>query len=148
MAGLKIVLKDAAGIPTDDISVDGYVAVTDSVIFSPTGYSSFEGTGAPGARADYLQQVVANHVPMSVVTTLNKDIPISSGNCHISAKKDDNHVPGHAPAFITVPMPPAVLTSLGYLDEYILALNTLVSGGDLNKARRFLYGVMMLTRCR
>ena len=148
MAGLKIVLKDTAGNPTDDISVEGYVAVTENFILSQAGYNSFEGTGAPGARADTLQQVVTTNVPTSVVTTLNKDVAISSGNCHISAKKDDNHIPGQAPAHITVPMPPAVLTSLGYLDEYILALNALVSAGDLSKARRFLYGVMMLTRCR
>jgi hypothetical protein len=152
MSGLKIVKKDGAGQPTEDICPDGYVAVTAGIILDQDGFDDFKGTGNPGARADYLKSVVDDAVASCVVTTKTKDVAISHANCHVFADPDVNY--DHAQnqkAKHTVPMPPEYLTTLCYLDEYIQPLvdmwtNTKVD--EKEKARRYLYGVMMLTKCR
>lgn len=151
MTGLKIVKKDRSGGPTVDICPDGYIKVTETIILSEIGFNDFvnggNGTTHQAERAQALQDIVTNGAPDCVVTTLTKDIAISSANCHVRANPDKDHKAGKV-AHHSIPMPPEFIsTGLGYLDEYIQALLQLWAT-DQDAARKFLYGVMMLTKCR
>jgi hypothetical protein len=163
MSGLKIVARDVTGNLTEDVCPEGYIRVTEQVIVSPApNFGKLEHPPAPhppggeeGHRADVLQDLMS--IPPVIdgaVTTLDKDWLIDHDNCRIKLEKDED-LDGdkqkkkvNKPAKHTLPLPPQPLTSLHYLDEYILALWGLVNKGDLDKARKFLYGVMMLTKCR
>ncbi len=157
MSGLKVVKTDAAGNPTPHINPAGYMAVTEKIILSKPGFKAFvgdhNGSGKPGKRAEDLQKVVQTNVPDAVVTTSNNNTPITKNNCQIKAVPDEDFHPGHK-AKHTVPMPPTFLNSISYLDEYIDAFLALWNDEKKPEAqrkdegRKFLYGIMMLTKCR
>jgi len=151
MSGLKVVKKDANGNPTHNINPAGYMAVTQKIILEQAGFSGFvdggNGSGNPGERAKFLQDVVQNNVQDAVVTTSNNNTPITKDNCLVTAVPDEDLRPGHK-ARHSVPMPPTPLNSITYLDEYINAFLDLWNNGQKDDARKFLYGIMMLTKCR
>jgi hypothetical protein len=81
--------------------------------------------------------------------------PISQANCRIYAEKDRKQGPRRSR--VTQPIPDAAINDFSYLNTYAQKISDLWNGNqnavppvaqDRAKCVKFMFGVMMLTRCR
>ncbi|GAB2176731.1 hypothetical protein [Dongia sp. agr-C8] len=146
---------------------DGYVNVVDQLINAATPGSSanFQDfiDAEPDERADMLQAFAKvglpppAGVPAFVVTQQKLDVPagqpkqiaIDGTNCKIFAQNDTRVRPGRKKTRITMPFPDAQITDFSYLEPYAAKIAALYSNAATRpKCYKFMFGVMMLTRCR
>ena len=152
MAKLKI--DDGTGGPV----VQGYLNVVNELVMKPVAYQEFLDAD-PDERADLLQtaaKVGGQTVPVTQLPP-SGSIPqeISSSNCRIVSEKDRRIRPGRK-SRVTVPI--ANDAALDYLDKHCIVIATRYAGvpeaqlagtpAAKLEARKFLFGLMMLTRCR
>ncbi|WP_374311235.1 hypothetical protein [Dongia sp.] len=151
MAKLKIVKPGTADVP----DVDGYVNVVNNLILRLDKYLEFLGA-EPDERPDLLQTAASNGTEGAFIVKQilpNGDFEaIDNTNCKIFAERDVRKVKKKSK--VTVPMPDMPPSNLNYLSVYATEIFNLysVSGAGQaaarEKAHKFMFGMMMLTRCR
>jgi hypothetical protein len=149
MAKLKI--KTSAG----KIDVDGYVNVADSLYANFDVWLEFSDAD-PNERAVILQ-AAANSSGTHTInqeTAAGAEEAISNSNCRIIGERDQRRQ--NNKSRVTVPIPDksfANNSAFDYLGEYAQCIVDLYTGSngvtiDKNKAHRFMFAIMALTRCR
>jgi hypothetical protein len=151
--------------PADgSINEVGYIAVVDKLILDPDGLDDFAGedddAGFTKARTRKLRKH-ANSGGGKLRQQDDQDQPedVTPKNCRIRAQLDTRKTGRRGFSKITVSLPEEDLQigDLNYIDDYIDKFLMIRSGSHLpgqtsdataKNARKFMFGVMMLTKCR
>jgi hypothetical protein len=162
----KIRIQDTA--KNDSPSEDGYVAVVDNLILNqndPDIYEDFI-EAEPDERVEMLIEAAKNSKKTFVVTHLavrpngtDKIEVIKPENCKIFLEKDKRRRPRFKKSRFTIAMPDKKPEHVNYLQPYAQIIHDLYTQADgvgtperaaalREKAHKFMFGVMMLTRCR
>lgn len=139
MAKLKI--TDNAGniIPT------GYVRVVNNLILNEETFYEFV-FAEPDERADILQRTAQPDIIKQQRADGQLEA-ITNNNCKILGEKDVKQKPNKK-SKVTIPIPDSRPTSVDYLEKYAETIHNFYTAGDKASAHKFLFGVMLLTRCR
>jgi hypothetical protein len=151
MARLRI--EDANG----NVDLDAYQPFVETLFYKDGGgnfpnFTTYVGKPPP-QRADVLKTFVPNYPNGALIRQMLDDEtttePIANGNCHINGDPDKLSN-GHNPSQVTVPMPHKPIEDFRYLQKYARKIWELYDPNDAvnEKATKFLFGVMLLTRCR
>jgi hypothetical protein len=142
-----------------NLDVDGYVNVVNNLVAKPGKYRKYQ--KRPNQRPTMLQDAASNgaagtHLIKQMVlndpTGVGEE-PITEDNCYIVGDRDqvrDASDADGASSRVTVPMPPEPMDAadaFDYLDKYAQKISDLWAT-DRPKCRKFMFGVMLLTRCR
>jgi hypothetical protein len=156
MAKLKMFIKNNYNLGP---STQGYINVVDNLVETPGNLDDFL-EAEPGERADILNTYAGRETNADgSVTILNVQhekkggggsVPISKDNCrilleldHRTIKRKSKHTISVPEEFVTAVSPP----DLSYLQPYIDIIVSL-DASNKPKAQKFLFGIMLLTRCR
>lgn len=150
MAKLKI--NDGAGLPI----AEGYIEVVNKIAFDTSERKVFL-LADEDVRSDKLQAIVTKLNPGDTNYRVKQDKndgsgtfeEISSANCRIKAEPDEKKTATKRSKVI-MPINDAPFQTdadLSYLDGYLAKIATLWTS-DQPSARKFLFGMMMITRCR
>lgn len=168
MSGLKVVLSNG------DMSPEGYIAVAENLLLNQTNLTAFNSDGPNHAkkRVTRLQNYAAmgnDKIPTNAKVQYEfTDGPhdITKDNCKIRANVDEPGGSSEDKVRVTMPLPEMALaeteSQLSYIDAYIRQFMmfwdpTYVWPDDpdkpgtpesRNKARKYILGVLMLTKCR
>ena len=136
-----------------DLLVDEYVNVVEGLFKKEANglYENFQEflDAEPDERPDILQSFVKGNrkitqqIPPNAAGETSE--VISGQNCRILTEKDIKRK--HKRSRVTVPMPDAPPYDFAYLDSYAKQIHALYST-DKPKCYKFMFGAMMLTRCR
>ena len=149
MAKLKI--TDANG----NILVDGYVNVVTQMVFTPDANTEQRNLrdfldAEPENRPTMLQKFTDPNATGQFIVKQERFngnlVAIDDDNCRIVAQKDAKQRARNR-SRVTMPIPDAPISDFSYLDDYARNVHDLFET-DREKCRRFMFGVMMLTRCR
>jgi hypothetical protein len=148
MAKLKIIDNDdtvAKILP----NIAGYVNVVNNLILNDANYNQYLQAdekerpellqAAAGVDAQGRKCVVEHQ------TASGASEPIDNDNCMIKAERDVKKLKVRSK--VTMPIPDTRPMSMDYLDVYASALHDLYEQ-DPDRARKFLFGIMLMTRCR
>jgi hypothetical protein len=174
MAKLKCLKRDAGGA-NPLIEPQGYIDVTKKLIMDKGNFYEFV-SADPDERPGILQgyagkdaygKFLVEHVYFDQYGVEKSEV-IDNDNCEIVAQKDRRKKGNKKPSRVTMPIPPEYVPNVSYLDEYIIQIHaywdeyknqyptqnctTAKSAGEIaadkDNARQFLFGIMLLTRCR
>ncbi|MEW9836576.1 hypothetical protein [Mesorhizobium marinum] len=158
MAKLKI-FKDnntALEIP----SADGYINVTKNLILMATNYDYFKAENHKAERPSLLTTHAGydeGNTKLKIYHELEAggSAEIIDDNCMIDVTEDKKKPNGNDKSKFHIAFPPDRPVSVGYLKPYVQVLGSIlfdpnVPDGDerLERACQFLFGMMLLTRCR
>jgi hypothetical protein len=173
---LKIVKKpvNPSDPPTDEISSDGYISVVDQMIVDADGFEDFVGdeeeVGFSRRRTKFLLRIAGRKADS---TPTNAEITqlapgggverVTKQNLKIRSNADARR-PSSGAAFgkMTIALPEESFDpgAIDYIDNYILtflrewtgnpslAMPAAPSNAAKARARKFMFGAMLLTRCR
>jgi hypothetical protein len=155
MAKLKCLAKSNANPPVKTIYKEGYISVAENLILIEENFYEFLDAD-PEERPALLQKhagrdpnnnkLVEHMLPDNTTSEI-----IDNTNCRIVAQKDARKKGNNKPSRVTMPMPDTRPLDFGYLAEYAQIIHNYYLSGtnaDKDKAHKFLFGVMLLTRCR
>lgn len=153
MAKLKIFEGNdtTAAIP----SKDGYRNVTKHLLADLTTFLK----ASDKKRSDLLQKYSSyggsNHIIYQLTSNPPVNEPISSTNCKVQVDEDERKRPSVNFGKHNMVIPDQHVgdppINPGYLEEYVKAVVSLYGGGtppEILSACEFLFGIMLLTRCR
>jgi len=148
MAKLKIFENDnpAGNIP----SKEGYINVATGLI---NDFSNFKNE-SDRDKSDLLQGYAGKHTIFQLTRNPENNVPIDRDNCKVNIVDDERKKPNVNFGKHNIGLPelqPGEHLDTGYLSEYVKAIDALYGGGsatELDKACKFLFGLMLLTRCR
>ena len=133
-------------------SKQGYINVATGLI---NDFANFESESDKN-RSDLLQQYVGdNYIIYQLTRNPDTNVPIDSNNCKVNIVPDGRKKTGVTFGKHNIVLPeiepgdPPLDT--GYLSEHVKAIDALYGGGtaaELDSACKFLFGLMLLTRCR
>jgi hypothetical protein len=146
------------------INEAGYIAVVEKLVLDADGLDDFVGeedeAGFTKARTRKLRRH-ANSDGGTLRQMDDQDVPedVTPKNCRIRAQLDTRKPCRRGYSKVTVSLPEEDLRigDLNYIDDYIEKFLTIRSGAALpvptnnaaaQNARKFMFGVMMLTKCR
>ena len=151
MAKLKIADNDDPNKP----SKEGYINVANNLILKEEKFYEFV-FAEPDERADLIQAAAgADAATPPRPCVVKHQLPngsleaISSANCKVVGERDYKKKAGKSK--VTVPIPDTRPTDLSYLKGYaeiIHALYNTANPADKDLAHKFMFGMMLLTRCR
>ena|SRR5215813_4808155 len=152
MAKLKIFENDD---PTQNIpSKEGYRNTATGLLADLANFRSAHERD----RSDLLRQYAGNHIIFQQTRNPQQDVPIDSNNCKIHIQNDGRKDPtanlGRHNIVLPEIRPGDPPLNFGYLDRYVKAIVDLygAQGGgapaQVSAACEFLFGIMLLTRCR
>jgi len=157
MAKLKIPTRVANGFDHSTPNERGYVNVVENLILKPQKYLEFLAADED-ERADLLQKAAGFEqdgvTPCVIFQELRDDtkVPIDEDNCIIKSEKDKKKRPNsNKPAKFTMPLPDKPPADVDYLHKYAEIIHTLYGQGTAaskKRAHKFMFGMMLLTRCR
>jgi hypothetical protein len=149
--------------PNDPIEVsrpfyEGYIKVVDALFQSDASFDEFVDADED-ERSDMLQAYVgflptprpgSYHHKVTHMTADDSVVDIDHGNCLIKTEKDKAKAPHRKRAKVTIALPPKKPPNFDYLQAYAEVIHDLYEGDATDKANahKFLFGVMLLTRCR
>jgi hypothetical protein len=143
MAKLKIIVPNT----NDEPDVDGYVLVVNNLVGQIEKYLEFLDAD-PDERPALLQAAATgNHVVKQLAPDGTFEA-ISNTNCKIVAQRDARRRTGNKPSRVTMPIPDVPPANFNYLAGYAQKIVALYAAGEQDKAHKFMFGIMMLTRCR
>jgi len=135
-------------------SREGYMNVANGVI---NDLNNFE-NASDKERSDLLQNYANSdghvHTIFQLTRNPENEVPIGSNNCKVNVEKDERKKPNVNFARHNMVLPelqPGEQLDTGYLSEYVIAIDQLYGAGsaaELDRACKFLFGIMLLTRCR
>jgi hypothetical protein len=134
-----------------DLLVDEYVNVVEGLFKQDPATGIFPNyleflDADPDERPDILQSFVAGPRKITQQSETGPEV-ISSDNCTIRSEKDRKRRGKRSR--VTVPMPDVPPTDFTYLDAYAKEIHRLYDDpATRQKCYRFMFGVMLLTRCR
>lgn len=146
---------------TGKIDVDGYVNVADNLYKNFDTWLEFLDSD-PGERPDILQ-AAANGGGTHIIQQEKADgtfEPISNNNCRIVGERDKKKKANKSRVTVPIPDKPFVnVADFNYLGQYAQCIVDLYAGTNLsgtnpnnavdkNKAHRFMFAMMAMTRCR
>jgi hypothetical protein len=107
-------------------------------------------------RSDLLRQYAgAKHTIFQLTRNPEQNVPIDSGNCKIKIENDERKKPAANFGKHNMVLPEMQAgdppLNVGYLDKYVQAIDSLYGQGnpaEVLSACEFLFGIMLLTRCR
>jgi len=151
----KLRIEDNAG----NLIVDDYVRVIEGIFFKDGNgnYPNYQDfiEADPEERPALLQQFVTGGFKITQLRENNTKQVIDGSNCAIICEKDRRKKANVKRSRVTVPMPDAPPEPTGpgapvfaYLVPYAQQIKTLLDAGDIDKCTKFMFGVMLLTRCR
>jgi hypothetical protein len=164
--GLKITIPDAQGQPTDAVSRGGYIQVFRELVEDPNGFQTFTGPpqGWNTGKADRLATVARNGggVLSLRIDDPQESVQLADGNNTSIRTEPDQRKNGGQVAKITISMPERSLAvdELDYISINVLEFLRIYTGNDSypmpNKAspdakrdaQRFMFAIMLLTKCR
>lgn len=149
MAKLKIIDNDD-GIARRRPNVQGYVNLVENLVLDPARYSEFL-DAEEDERASLLQRAAGTDAQgrpcvIEQETSAGESEPIDEGNCRVLLTRDRKRVARRSR--VVMKLPDAPLYDVEYLDVYIEELCRLHQDGEHERACKFLFGMMLLTRCR
>ncbi len=138
-------------------SKEGYINVVNNYVLSPTVFHEFNMLANKSTRPTKLTQFAGldkNSVQLKVFhePAGGGSEEINNANCVIAVHKNKQKVSVAGLHNMTVPKDP--LPNVSYLDVYVNAIVELHGDGIVNgetgmqRACKFLFGIMLLTRCR
>lgn len=147
------------------INEAGYIAVVDKIVLSDEGLDTFVGEDVDDrftkARTRQLVKYATDGTNAVVQQLDEQDAPVdvTPKNCRIRAQLDVRKPDRRGFNKVTLSMPEEALVvgDLNYLDEYIekflqirsgVALPAQTSPAAARNARKYMFGVLMLTKCR
>jgi hypothetical protein len=156
MAKLKCLAKDNSTPPVKSLFKEGYIRVVDNLIGVEQNYYDFldaEENERPEMLREYAGKDSNNNwVLEHVLPDETKSEVIDNTNCRIFGQKDKKKKGAGKPSRVTIPIPHARPSDPDwtYLHEYAQAIHDYYQGNDESKrnGRKFLFGIMLLTRCR
>ncbi|TIX46282.1 MAG: hypothetical protein E5W81_08320 [Mesorhizobium sp.] len=150
MAKLKIFDNNNTNVNVP--SKQGYINVATGVINDFTNFES----ESDKKKSDLLQQYAGNnHIIYQLTRNPETNVPIDSNNCKVYIVPDGRKKPGVTFGKHNIVLPemesddPPLDT--GYLSEHVKAISELYGAGtspEVDQACKFLFGLMLLTRCR
>jgi hypothetical protein len=148
MARLKIFENNnpQANIP----SKEGYTNVATGLINDFTNFSA----ASDRDRSDLLQGYAGKHTVYQLTRNPQTEVPINRDNCKINIVPDERKKPNVNFGKHNMALPelqPGEVLDTGYLSEHVKAIDALYGGGsaaELDRACKFMFGLMLLTRCR
>jgi hypothetical protein len=157
MAKLKI-FKDN-NVNAEIPSADGYVNVTQNLILVANSYDYFRENNHKAERPTLLTTHAGyeGNTKLKVYHELaaGGSAEITDGNCTIEVTEDQKKPNGGNPSKFNIGFPPERPLSVNYLKPYVQVLGSILfdpsePDGDkrLERACQFLFGMMLLTRCR
>jgi hypothetical protein len=155
MAKLKIFENNDTSADTNKPSKDGYIQVVRRLTI-PVAFNDFI-TAEPDERVTILNEFLSGlndneGNPLKVWHQIKngESRAITENNCQIHVHIDKRKV-GNRPSKHTMSFPGIMPPDTGYLDRYVTAIVELYGDGsnaNVKNACDFLYGIMLLTRCR
>lgn len=145
MSGLAIF--DVNGKPV----VDAYVEIVDEIVMDAAQFENFTEARGPKKKARKLRNLVRGTGATLTHVANGAEEEIDPDHVSVDAEVDWPAMQSGGRARYTVPLPPAHQADLNYLGKYAQEIVDLYNTGvaaDKDKAHRFMFGVMMLTRCR
>jgi hypothetical protein len=149
MAKLKIFEGNnpAGNLPNKE----GYIDVATGLIAD---FNNFD-SASERDRSDLLQGYAGKHTIYQLTRNPANDVAIDRNNCKVKIESDERKKPSvnFGKHNIVLPEIQAADPPLdtGYLSEYVKAIDALYGAGsatELDRACKFLFGIMLLTRCR
>ena len=149
MAKLKIFENNN---PNQNIpSKDGYRSVTTNLLNDLANFQN----ASDKERSDLLQQYAGKHTIYQFTRNPDQDVPISKNNCKVNIENDERKKPNVNFGKHNLVLPEIQIgdppLNVGYLDKYVQAIDSLYGNGSATEvlsACEFLFGIMLLTRCR
>ncbi|CAN5294203.1 hypothetical protein BH10PSE7_BH10PSE7_39050 [soil metagenome] len=162
-SSLKIVNEGVAD-PVDQINHQGYIEVVEQAILDPDGFEDFcqedDNGGFTRARTKLLIAWANSHGGrLKQLDHTGSPVNVTKDNCRIRARADVRAESGtFSKITISVPEEQIAVGDLVYVDHYIskfldiyrngTTLPAPTSTASARNARKFMFGVMMLTKCR
>ena len=149
MAKLKCLQKSTTGVKT--LFQQGYINVVSNRILVEDKFYEFLDAD-PEDRPALLQAAAGkdtngNDVIEHETAPLGVSEIIDNNNCKVLAQKDVKRK-GNKRSVVTVPLPDKRPTDVTYLNQYTTIIHDLVHAGNQLEANKFMFGLMLLTRCR
>ena len=148
MAKLKCLQKSTTGVKT--LFQQGYINVVSNMILVEDKFYEFLDAD-PEDRPALLQAAAGKDTNGNDVieheTALGVSEIIDNNNCKVLAQKDVKRK-GNKRSVVTVPLPDKRPTDVTYLNQYTTIIHDLVQAGNQANANKFMFGLMLLTRCR
>lgn len=143
----------------------GYIEIVEKIILDRDGFEDFTGEDEDDGKFTKARTgMLKKHAEVAGGLLQQKDNSggvesVTRTNCRIRAKPDVRRQGGNGFSKVTVTMPeePLAISDLDYIDDYITKYLEIRSGAPLppatsqaaaRRARKFVFGMMMLTRCR
>jgi hypothetical protein len=150
-------LKVHEGDPTIP-SVQGYINVVDNLVLKKDGngnyqnYEDFKNNKYKNTRPSVLQSYAKYKVdntayPCAVYHVDGTEVEIADNNCTIEVNVDENKATGKK-SLANINFPEMNPGDVNYLKPYATAIHDLVKAKKEEEACKFLFGIMLLTRCR
>lgn len=153
MAKLKIFEGNdpTAAVP----SKEGYRNVTINLLANLSTFLKAKEKDRPALLQQYSSYGGTNHIIYQLTSGPEVNQPIDSTNCKVSVRKDERKRPSVSVGKHNMVLPDQNVgdppINPGYLEEYVKAVVSLYGGGtppEILRACEFLFGIMLLTRCR
>jgi hypothetical protein len=151
MAKLKCLEKKLVnGVVVRTLFPQGYINVVDKMILVEEKFYEFL-EADPDERPALLQAAAGKDTNGNDVieheTFLGDSVIIDNNNCKVLAQKDVRKK-GNKRSVVTVPLPDKRPTDVTYLSQYTTIIHAMVQAGNQDNANKFMFGLMLLTRCR
>jgi hypothetical protein len=153
MAQLFIADNDDVKLPLNQQRPNkrGYRNVVDNLVLVPANYNQFSDYAHHEVRPEMLQNYAGyddqkRPCVVSHQTSAGVDEPIDNTNCVITVDVDLRKTANMSKHHMVFPgwLP----TDFTYLNNYVKAINEISSAEGIAEASKFLFGMMLLTRCR
>jgi hypothetical protein len=148
MAKLKCLQKNMVGTKT--LYPQGYINVVSNMILVEDKFYEFLDAD-PDERPALLQAAAGkdanNNDVIEHETAAGVSEIIDNNNCKVLAQKDVKKK-GNKRSVVTVPLPDKRPTDVTYLSQYTTIIHDMVGAGNQADANKFIFGLMLLTRCR
>lgn len=155
---LKIVNQDGT------INEAGYIAVVENIILNQDGLDDFSGEEGDSRFTKARTKKLRNHAnsgggKLKQLDDQDQPEEVTTKNCRVRAELDTRKASRKGFSKVTVSLPEEDLQvgDLNYIDDYIAKFLFIRSATNLpgpssadaaRNARKFMFGVMMLTKCR
>jgi hypothetical protein len=149
MAKLKCLQKDASGT-VKTLFPQGYINVSNNLVLVEDKFYEFL-EADPEDRPALLQAAAGKDAFNNDLIEHERSDGVSeiinNTNCKVLAQKDVKKK-GAKKSVVTVPIPDTRPKDFTYLNQYTTIIHDLVHAGNQLDANKFMFGLMMLTRCR